>query len=160
LRPAFAVAAFRIRWGGIGKHLFENRIRFGRPVADVMIARHRRRVLFAPGHIFALVRWSSDVFGVDLSRIDILRAVEPGQSYSTVPCVDPGGESLLRLFGWPKVERALLLIDAVEALGVNAADAAPEYWHHVHNRLSVGEPPRPYTLTRHRAWLCRRRVAL
>lgn len=142
------------------ERLFENRIRFGKPIADVMIARHRRRVLFTPGSIFALVRWSSDVFGADLSRIDILRAVKPGQSYSTVPCVDPGGESLLRLIGWPKVERALLLIDAVEALGVNAADAAPEYWHHVHNRLSVGELPRPYTLTRHRAWLCRRRVAL
>lgn len=147
------VTTVEVLWS---EHLIENRIRFGRPVADEMIDRHRRRFSFAPGSIFALVR--SNVFGTGLSRIDILRAVEPSQSHLTVPCVNPGGESLLRLFGSPKVERALRLIDAVEALGVNAADAAPDYWHHVHNRLSVDEKPRTYTLARHRAWLRRRRV--
>jgi Protein of unknown function (DUF2840) len=64
----------------------------------------------------------------------------------------------LRLSGWPKVERVLQLIDAVEALGIDPADAAPDYWHHVHNRLSVSETPRPYTRSRHQAWLHRRRV--
>jgi Protein of unknown function (DUF2840) len=57
-----------------------------------------------------------------------------------------------------KVERALQLIDVVEALGVDPADAAPDYWHHVHNRLSVNETPRPYTRSRRQAWLHRRRV--
>ena len=79
------------------------------------------------------------------SRIDILRAVAAGQRCSTVPYVKPGGEILLRLSGWPKVERVLQLIDAVEALDIDPADAAPDYWHHVHNRLSVNEIPRPYT---------------
>ena len=32
----------------------------------------------------------------------------------------------------------LQLIDAVEALDIDPADAAPDYWHHVHNRL-VGQ---------------------
>jgi hypothetical protein len=87
-----------------------------------------------------------------------LRAVRPGERYSTVPFVRPGGESLLRLSGWPKVEKVLQGIDAVEALGVDPADVAPDHWRQVHNRLSVGERPRPYTQSRHQAWLRRRKV--
>ena len=136
----------------------ENRVRFGRHVSEKVIDRNRRVLSFVPGSIFAFVRWTSNDFGTVLSRIDILRAVTPGQRYSTVPWITPGGESLLRLSGWPKVERALQLIDAVEALGIDPADAAPDYWHHVHNRLSVNETPRPYTRSRHQAWLHRRRV--
>ena len=105
------------------------------------------------------VRWTSNDFGTVLSRIDILRAAIPGQRYSTVPWIMPGGESLLRLSGWLKVERVLQLIDTVEALDIDPADAAPDYWHHVHNRLSVNETPRPYTRSRHQAWLHRRRVS-
>ena len=120
---------------------------------------HVRRILsFAPGSIFAFVRWTSNDFGTVVSRIDIFRAVAAGQRCATVPYVSPGGDILLRLSGWPKVERVLQLIDAVEALGIDPADAAPDYWHHAHNRLSVNEAPRPYTRSRHQAWLHRRRV--
>jgi Protein of unknown function (DUF2840) len=136
----------------------ENRIRFGRSVSENLADRNRRVLSFAPGSIFAFVRWTSNDFGTVLSRIDILRAPTPGQRYSTVPWIKPGGESLLRLSGWPKVERVLQLIDAVEALDIDPADAAPDYWHHVHNRLSVNERPRPYTRSRHQAWLRRRRI--
>ena len=136
----------------------ENRVRFGRSVSEKILDRNRRVLSFAPGSIFAFVRWTSNDFGTVLSRIDILRAVTAGQSYSTVPWIKPGGESLLRLTGWPKVERVLQLIDAVEALDIDPADAAPDYWHHVHNRLSVNEAPRPYTRSRHQAWLRRQRV--
>ena len=136
----------------------ENRIRFGRVAEERILDRRRRVLSFAPGSIFAFVRWMSNDFGTVVSRIDILRAVATGQRCSTVPYVKPGGEILLRLSGWPKVERVLQLIDAVEALGIDPADAAPDYWHHVHNRLSVNEMPRPYTRSRHQAWLHRRRV--
>jgi Protein of unknown function (DUF2840) len=136
----------------------ENRVRFGRPVSEMALDRNRRVLSFSPGGVFAFVRWTSNDFGTVLSRIDILRAVAPGQPYSTVPWITPGGESLLRLSGWPKVERVLQMIDVVEALGIDPADAAPDYWHHVHNRLSVNETPRPYTRSRHQAWLHRRRV--
>jgi hypothetical protein len=136
----------------------ENRVRFGRHVSEKVIDRNRRVLSFVPGSIFAFVRWTSNDFGTVLSRIDILRAVTRGQRYSTMPWITPGGESLLRLSGWPKVERVLQLIDAVEALGIDPADAAPDYWHHVHNRVSVNETPRPYTRSRHKAWLHRRRV--
>ena len=136
----------------------ENRVRFGRSVSERIVDRSRRVLSFAPGSIFAFVRWTSNDFGTVLSRVDILRAVAPGQRYSTVPWINPGGEILLRLTGWPKVERVLQLIDAVEALGIDPSDAAPDYWHHVDNRLSVNEAPRPYTRSRHQAWLHRRRI--
>ena len=136
----------------------ENRVRFGRPVSEKLVDRNRRVLSFAPGSIFAFVRWTSNDFGTVLSRIDILRAAIPGQRYSTVPWITPGGESLLRLSGWPKVERALQLIDTVEALDIDPAEVAPDYWHHAHNRLSVNETPRPYTRSRHQAWLHRRRI--
>src|SRR5260370_27958204 len=108
----------------------ENRVRFGRPVSEKVLDRNRRVLSFAPGSIFAFVRWTSNDFGTVLSRIDILRAVTPGQHYSTVPWIKPGGESLLRLSGWPKVERVLQLIDVVEAIRSDPADAPPDYCHH------------------------------
>ena len=137
----------------------ENWIRFGHPAEEQILDRRRRIVSFAPGSIFAFVRWASNDFGTVLSRIDIVRAVAPGQRCATVPYVRPGGDILLRLAGWPKFERVLQRIDIVEALGIDPADAAPDYWNHVHNRLSVDEAPRPYTRSRHQAWLHRRRIA-
>ncbi len=47
-----------------------------------------------------------------------------GEPFSTLPFVRPGGELLLRLDGWPKVQQVLLAIDAVEAAGVDPCDAA------------------------------------
>jgi hypothetical protein len=141
------------------KKRIENWIRFGRIAEEKFVDRNRRSVSFAPGSIFALVRWASNDYGTAVSRIDILRAVKPGERYSTVPYVRPGGEILLRLSGWPKVEKVLQAIDAVEALGIDPADAALEHWHHIHNRLSVGEHPRPYTRSRHQAWLNRQKVS-
>jgi hypothetical protein len=137
----------------------ENRIRFGRAVAEQIIDRRRRILSFAPGTVFAFVRWASNDFGTVMSRVDILRAATPGQRYSTVPWVTPGGDILLRLTGWPKVERVLQLIDAGEELDIHPADVALDYWHHIHNRLSVNETPRPYTRGRHQAWLRRRRIS-
>ena len=136
----------------------ENWIRFGRVAAEQIMDRRRRVVSFAPGSIFAFVRWTSSDYGTVVSKINILRAVAPGQRCATVPYVRPGGEILLRLSGWPKVERVLQMVDAIEALGIDPADVAPDHWHHVHNRLSVNENPRPYTKARHHAWLHRQRV--
>ena len=134
----------------------EHWIRFGRIAEEKILDRRRRIVSFAPGGVFAFVRWASNDFGTIISRIDIVRAVAPGEPYATLPFVRPGGEILLRINGWPKVDQVLQAIDAVEASGVDPADAAPDHWRHVHNRLTAGEQPRPYTLARHKAWLMRR----
>jgi len=139
------------------KKRLENRFRFGRIAEQHVIDRQRRVVSFAAGSVFAFLRWTANDYGTVVSRIDILRAVAPGERYATVPFVRPGGESLLRISGWPKVEKVLQAIEAIKALGVYPADAAPD-WQHIHNRLSVGEQPRPYTQSRHQAWLHRRRL--
>lgn len=139
------------------KHI-EHWIRFGHIAEEKILDRRRRVVSFAPNTVFAFVRWASNDFGTVVSRVDILRTVAPGERCATVPYVRPGGDILLRVSGWPKVERVLQAIDAVEATGVDPADAAPDHWRHVHNRLTADELPRPYNRTRHQAWLRRRRV--
>lgn len=133
-------------------------IRFGRVAEEKALDRRRRVVSFASNSIFALVRWAANEHGTIISRIDVLRAVSPGEAFSTVPFVRPGGDILLRLNSWPRVERALRAIDTVEAIGIDPADAAPDYWRHVHNRLTVGSGPRAYTRQRHHAWLLRQKV--
>ncbi len=70
-----------------------------------------------------------------------LNAAQPCQ---TVPTVTPGAEVLLHVDGWPKVERMLQLIDAIEARGIDPIDVSLDHWRHVHNRLTVGETPRAY----------------
>ncbi|MGI9375872.1 MAG: DUF2840 domain-containing protein [Tsuneonella suprasediminis] len=136
----------------------EHWIRFGREAGGHIIDRRRRVVRFRPGTIFAFVRWSANDYGTIVSRIDIVRVVAPGQAYSTLPFVRPGGDILLRIAGWPKVAQVLEAIDAVEALDLDPGDAAPDHWRHVHNRIAAGQCPRAYTLERHRAWLKRREL--
>lgn len=133
-------------------------IRFGRHAAERIVDRRSRVLSFAPGAVFAFVRWRRGEHGTIESRLDILRAVRPGEPFTTVPFVRPGAESLLRIAGWPKVARALEAIDAVEAVGCDPADAAPEHWRHVGHCLASGLEPRPYAAARHRAWLLRKGV--
>ena len=137
----------------------EHWIRFGRDCGETILDRRRRILRFTPRSVFAFIRWASNDFGTIVSRIDIVRAIDRGDSYQTLPFVRPGGEILLRISGWPKVERVLQAIDAVEALGIDPADAAHDHWRHLHNRLVAGEPPHPYSREQHRAWLLRRRLA-
>jgi hypothetical protein len=134
----------------------EQWIRFGREAEERIIDRRRRTLCFAPGAIFALVRWASNDYGTARSEIAILRAVAPGEDYSTAPLVRPGAEMLLSTSSWRRVQQVLQAIDGVEAIGVDPADAAPDHWRHVHNRIAAGQAVRPYTAVRHSAWLLRR----
>lgn len=132
--------------------------RFGRVTKEQILDRHRRVVSFAPGTVFALIRWRANDYGTILSRIDVLRAVHPKEPHQTLPCVRPGAESLLRLTGWPKVQQVLKATDAIDALSINPADVAQDYWRHLHNRIAAGQTPRVYTIQRHAAWVKRRRA--
>ncbi len=138
----------------------ERWIRFGQVASERLIDRRRRVVAFAPGAVFALVRWQAGDYGTTLSKIAVLRAVHAGQAFTTVPFVAPGAEILLDIGGWPKVQAVLAAIDAVEAMGVRAHRAAPDHWRHVGARIGVGLAPRPYDRARHRAWLLRRGLGL
>lgn len=136
----------------------ENWIRFGREAREEILDRRRRIFSFRPGSVFAFVRWAANDFGTIISRIDIVRATEPGEPVQTLPFVRPGGDILLKIESWPRVEQVLRHIDAVEAAGIDACDVAPDHWRHVANRIGVGHEPRPYTIERHQAWLKRRRI--
>lgn len=136
----------------------EHWLRFGRRAEEQVLDRHNTVASFAPNSIFAFVRWASNDYGTIISRIDIVRPVTRGEAYQTLPFVRPGGDILLRVNGWPKVERILHLIDAIERLSLDPTDVAPDYWRHIHNRLAAGEEPRAYGHNQHQAWLKRRSI--
>ncbi|MFN5450229.1 DUF2840 domain-containing protein [Bradyrhizobium sp.] len=133
-------------------------IRFGRKTYEQILDRRRSIVGFAPNSIFAFVRWAAGEYGTIISRIDIVRAVRRGEPFQTLPFVRPGGDILLKVESWPRVERVLQAIDAIERLGIDPAAVSPDHWRHVHNRMAAGEMPRSYTLDQHRAYLLRRRI--
>ena len=138
----------------------EHRVVFGRPVRERTLDDQHRILSFAPGCIFAVVRWARNDYGTVFSRIEVLRAVRPGEAHTRIPFVRPGADILLRASGWADVERVLRIIESVCAARIDPTDAAPDYWVHVSNRFAGGQRPRPYTRARHLAWLLRRRLSL
>ena len=120
-------------------------IRSGKAVQEQILDRRRRTVSFKSDTVFAFVRWASNDHGTTLSRIDIVRAVNRGEAFQTLPFVRPGGDILLTAKGWPKVERVLQIIDAIEALEIAPTDVNPDHWRHIHNRIAAGVEPRSYT---------------
>ncbi len=59
-------------------------IRFGEECHEHIIDRRRRRLGFAPGAVFAFVRWASNDYGTVTSRIDIVRVVGRGEALQAV----------------------------------------------------------------------------
>jgi hypothetical protein len=152
------IGSSALTWVELVHHpdVIERWIRFGIQAGEVVLDRRTRFLGFAPGGVFAFVRWAAGDHGTVVSRIDILQAVDRRQGCSTIPGVTPGAEILLRLSSWPKVKHVLTLIDAIESLGLDPAEVAPDHWRHVHHRLIASQPSQPYTAERHRAWLARR----
>jgi hypothetical protein len=134
----------------------EDWIKFGKPVATRILDRRQRTESYAAGQLFGLVRWASNAYGTLRSSLDIVRAVGRGEPVTPVPQIDPGGELLLHVHGWPKVAQVFRLIDAIEAAGIDPCEVAPDHWRHIHNRLAAREAPRCYSPARHDAWLRRR----
>ena len=134
----------------------EDWLKFGKPVAERIINRRQRTESYSAGQVFGLVRWASNEYGTVRSALDIVRAVETDEPVTPVPQVDPGGDVLLSVHGWPKVAQVFRLIDAIEASDIDPCDVAPDHWRHIHNRLAAREVPRGYSLARHRAWLQRK----
>ena len=108
--PADGLTRVELTW--IEKKV-EYWIRFGKEKDEQILDRRRRVLAFTPNSVFAFVRWASNDFGTVISRIDIARAVRPGEAYQTLPFVRRGAELLLSIHGWPKVEKVFQAIDAV-----------------------------------------------
>jgi hypothetical protein len=134
-------------------------IRFGRPVAETVIDRRRGWAAFAPGAVFAYVRWRGGDYGTTRWRLSVLRAAAPGQSVTALAGVLPGADVLLGVRGEGPVRRAFAVIDAVEAAGFDPTAISPDYWRMASNRFAAHEAPRPYGEAEHGAWLARRRIA-
>ena len=138
--------------------LADDWIRFGHPASEQLVDRRRTVAGFAPSAVFAYVRWRGGDYGTISWRLAILRALPPGEAATALAGVWPGAEVLLSVSGEGPVHRAFAVIDAVEAVGVDPAEASPDYWRVSHNRLAAREAPRPYGLAEHAAWLARREV--
>ena len=134
----------------------EDWLKFGKPVAEKIIDRRQRVESYAAGQVFGLVRWAANDYGTIRSTLDIVRAVGAHEPCTSIAQVDPGGELLLSVRGWPKVAQVFRLIDAIEASGIDPCEVAPDHWRHIHNRMAGRERPRDYSPTRHRAWLQRK----
>jgi hypothetical protein len=163
LRGAFAatqhslddLAHVELTW--IEKRI-ENWIRFGTCAREQILDRRRRVLSYRPGTVFAFVRWAGNDFGTTISRIDIVRAVARGEAYQTLPFVRPGGDILLKVESWPRVERVLQAIDAIQRLDIGPELVSPDHWRHIHNRITAGHEPRAYTLDQHRVFMLRKRT--
>ena len=136
----------------------EDWLRFGKPVAGRILGRRTRIESYAPGQVFALVRWASNDYGTVRSTLTIAQAVNTCEPFTTLPQVDPGAQILLSVRSWPKVSQVFALIDAIEKDDIDPCDVAPDHWQHVHNRLAASMQARSYRLARHRDWLRRRKL--
>ncbi|MQB07990.1 DUF2840 domain-containing protein [Agrobacterium tumefaciens] len=131
------------------KRKIEHWIRFGRKAYEQILDRRRSIVGFAPNSVFAFVRWAAGEHGTIISRIDIVRAIGRGEPFQTLPFVRPGGDILLRLDTWSKVEKALQAIDAVEALGLDGEKISGKFTGTVQlssGKFAVVEQSHEFTL--------------
>ena len=140
------------------QHEQEDRLSFGTPVAERQLDSCTWIASFAPGQLFAVVRWDPRAFGTLRSTLAILRAVGPGQAVSTWPQVYPGGDILLSVRSWTSVRKVLALIDAVEQAGYDPCRVSEAYWRYCHMSLAARLSPQSYRRWRLRKWLARPRL--
>lgn len=135
-------------------------LRFGAVAESRIIDRRRSIALLPAGALFAFVRWRGGDHGTILWRLWVLRAGKAGDGLATINGIRPGAMILLAVAGPPKVRRALALIDAIEAEGIDPSDVAPSWWRVAHNRLTAHREVRPYGRQEHAADLILRRITL
>lgn len=121
-----------------------DRVRFGTPMAERIIDRRARIELYASGAVFGYVQWRADRYGTQLWRLWVLQAAKPGERAETLPGVAPAAHVWLSAAGMARVTRALALVDAIEAQGLNPTALPESYWRTVHNRIAAGLEPRVY----------------
>lgn len=131
-------------------------LRFGRPLRHRQIDAHRVLAYFAPGAVFGYCSWDTDRAERPVERFWILQAGNACSFLERIDGVSPGAHVLFETRSETARAKIAAVIDAMEDTGIDPADVCPDHWRHVHNRISTGLEPRPYTALRHRAWLLRR----
>ena len=137
---------------------FNHRLRFGAEFRRIRLDRWRALAVFAPGAVFAYVRWSANAYGTAHWSIVILKAAASGDSITLINGVRPGAHVLAAGFGVTSTRRMLGLIDQLEADGFEPGLVSEAWWRHVHNRVQVRRPPRGYDARQHSAAMASRAV--
>lgn len=137
-------------------HQFVVSLRFGRPVRELSLDGTRRIAAFLPGARFARLRWEAGDWAPSRWQLLVLQACTLSEPMQRLPGIDPGAGVLLRAEGPRQVRAVLQKIDAIAALGIDPADAAPAYWRLLATRLAARHPLPDYTAARHAVWRCGR----
>lgn len=128
-------------------------LRFGHPQREQRVDRWQRDAFFSPGARFARILWQANDYGTTRWQLLVLQACAPQDRMQRIPGIHPGARILLHVEGESRMRRVLAQIDAIEALGIEASDVSPAYWHTLGNRLAARRPLPIYTVERHAAWL-------
>ncbi len=140
------------------EHRINLYLRFGCPARTLQIDRWRRCAVFLPASIFCRIWWQSNDYGTIRWQLMVLQAGAHLEPMQRIPGVRPGARILLLAEGERAVKEVLRCIDAIEALGIDPADASPAYWGTLGNRLAARLALPDYTAQRHAAWLARREL--
>jgi hypothetical protein len=135
------------------EHRINLYLRFGRPLRELRLDPWRSCASFAPAAVFCRVRWESNDYGTTRWQLMVLQACTPGEPMQRIAGIRPGAHLLLCAEGEAAVQAMLQRIDAIEALAIDPADAAPAYWRTLGNRLAARLPLPAYGAERHAAWL-------
>ena len=130
-------------------------LRFGKPVRETVLNRWRRIAVFEPGAVCCRVKWIANDYGTALWQLMVLQAPMPFDSAQRVAGVVPSARILLRADGELQVKAVLVVIDSIEALGIDPCAVAVTYWRTVGNRLAARQPLPDYTPERHAAHIAR-----
>lgn len=130
-------------------------LRFGKPVRETVLDRWRRIAVFEPGAICCRVKWIANDYGTALWQLMVLQAPLPFDGAQHIAGVVPGARILLRAEGELQVKALLVVIEGIEALGIDPCTVAVTYWRTVGNRLAARQPLPEYTVERHAAHIAR-----
>ena len=130
-------------------------LRFGKPARETVLNRWRRIAVFESGAVCCRVKWIANDYGTALWQLMVLQAPMPFEGAQRVAGVVPGARILLRAEGELQVKAVLVVIDGIEALGIDPIAVAVTYWRTVGNRLAARQPLPEYTPERHAAHITR-----
>jgi chromosome partitioning protein len=103
----------------------------------------RRRMSFLPAQQRLRLRpLGGNDFGTIISRIDIVRAVEPA-SLPDAALRAAGRRHPAQDRGLAEGRGVLRHVDAIEAIGIDADAVSPDHWRHVHNRMAAAQRRAP-----------------